>query len=393
MNLHFVTNRAHSGSDRWKPDGYTKQPSGDGAHNLRYGHVELDLSGVQGQINETIKNPTDGGDGNGSAIANIINGIDASKRKIFAYQESSDGTRKGSTESFDKLQELMRSSKDVVVFIHGYNTDWWEAVSTAAALEIMLNANGGKEVAVVLFSWPSDGEILLVTPYFSDRHDASLSRFATIRALLILQKRLADIRISALGTEYRTRREYLKAVDSRAIDANKGLCGSGLHLVCHSMGNYVLECALGLADEDPEYVLSDRMFDNVILAAPDVNTDALEPGRPLSRLASIAKNVSVYFNKEDMPLLTSMATKNARERLGRTGAARPEAIDRTFHQIDCTGVVEDGIVEHSYFLNGKPLDDIRRTIHGVRQSDPSRPRQGDKMYPNVWRLVNYNTTP
>lgn len=386
MNIHFVTNRAHVGSNRWEPRRYSKHPSGDGIQNLRFGHVELDVTKVEHRIADALNSTVDGGRGHGSKVSDIINSIGASRRKIFAYDETQDGSRKGSTQSFDKLQALMRSGKDVVVFIHGYNTDWWEAVSAAASLEIMLNTHGTKEVAVVLFSWPSDGEILLVTPYFSDRHDASMSKYATARALLILQKRLAEIRVSALGTKYRTRREYLQAVTAGSVDPNKALCGSGLHLICHSMGNYVLECALGLADEDPEYVLADRIFDNVVLAAPDVNTDALEPGRPLSRLATVAKNVSVYYNKEDTPLLVSMATKNARERLGRTGAARPSAVDRTFHQIDCTPVVEDGIAEHSYYLNGKTVLDICQTINGMRQSDQTRNRKGDPMYPNVWRL-------
>ena len=42
----------------------------------------------------------------------------------------------------------------------------------ALALQSMLNRQGRQDVVVVLFTWPSDGQMLPFTSYRSDRTDA-----------------------------------------------------------------------------------------------------------------------------------------------------------------------------------------------------------------------------
>ena len=388
MQLFYVTNRRHQGENQWSPTGYGKDPSGDGFQNLRFGSITLDLSSIEVTIDACLAKRSDGGTGDGQGIQAGIRKIvdDPITRPIIdAFEENRDGSVRGSTRAYSELQTAMQKGTDTLIYIHGFNNDWNDAVSAAAALQIMLNRKGLKPVNIVLFTWPSDGQVMLYVPYFSDRDDASFSRFTLCRALLLLQNKLSELRRDTISSNYTNRRQYLSALQSGEIDTSKILCRSGLHLLCHSMGNYLLECALETSSSNPEYAIVDRMFENVFMCAPDVTTDALEPGKPLAKLAHLSKAVSVYYNKQDKPLLLSTTTKHFHERLGRTGSSRPTAVDRTFMHIDCTNVVKDDFVEHGYYLNGIILRDISDTINGERHSVRSY-RDGDPVFPNNWLL-------
>jgi hypothetical protein len=67
---------------------------------------------------------------------------------------------------FAELQRAMMRGADVLVYIHGFNVAWNEAVGSALALQEILNRRGSfsrRKQIVVLFSWPSNGKAL---PFF-----------------------------------------------------------------------------------------------------------------------------------------------------------------------------------------------------------------------------------
>ena len=43
----------------------------------------------------------------------------------------------GSARTFDELQKKMRASRDLLIFIHGFNVSWRDAVGSALALQEM----------------------------------------------------------------------------------------------------------------------------------------------------------------------------------------------------------------------------------------------------------------
>ena len=176
----------------------------------------------------------------------------------------------------------MKASQDVLIFIHGYNVAWEEAVGSALALQEMLNfdaVGGQKRIVVVLFTWPSDGRALPFVSYKSDRTEAGGSGGAVGRGFL----RLRDFLIR------------LRRNDSR-------LCNQELHILCHSMGNYVLQKAIKKLAQHSNGQAIPRIFDHVLMCAPDVNDDVLEKGNALARLHEITRNVTVYFNTGDLAL-------------------------------------------------------------------------------------------
>ncbi|MFZ2312764.1 MAG: alpha/beta hydrolase [Methylobacter sp.] len=375
--LYYVTNRNHEGKDQWHPGSYGAKFSDDGMENLRFGVVTVtaDDNKIAKWLNWRME---DCGVGNGESLGEYLAGC-AKTAHIDAYEESikphiADVAQKnaklGSKEMFADVRSNMEDSSDVLIYVHGFNVSWFEAVGSALALQLMLgNAQTRdplQKILVILFTWPSDGLALPWVSYKSDRSEARGSGAALGRAFLKTRDFLADLR-------------------DRAKKGGKDLCGQDIHLLCHSMGNYLLQSALARTyDFTPGNTLP-RLFEHIFLCAPDVDDTVLEPGQPLARVDQIARHVTIYHNREDRAMTISDYTKGNPERLGGTGAAHPALLHNKIHQVDCTPIVH-GIVEHSYYLAGNVSADIRASIDGWEQDDSRRYRQRNATLNNVWAM-------
>ena len=361
LGIYYATNRAHEGRDRWHPDRYGKAFSADGMENLRFGWLEVDADDAA--IAKCLAQDTGFGRGAGTALADLL--ARAAKRaRIEAYPEKLDPGRSdtvqkaatlGSKAMFSDLQRDMLRRRDVLVYVHGFNVSWEAAVGAALALQVMQNRDGvgddRQQTAVVLFTWPSDGLALPFVSYKSDRSEAKGSGYAFARGLLKLRDHLAAL------------------VDRAGGEA----CGQDLHLLCHSMGNYVLQNALERMREFTPGTALPRLFEYIFLCAADVDNSVLEPGQPMGDLHQLARIVSVYHNTGDVALHVSDYTKGNPDRLGGYGASRAGMLPDKIEQIDCATIV-GGLVEHSYYLDGHVADDILLSIDGVPVDDERRTR-------------------
>lgn len=365
--IFYATNRRHEGKDRWHPTGYGTQFSDDGVENLRFGKalVAADDAKVKAFLAAA----------DGEALADLLGAAPAA---VEAYPESLDKTRSdlvqpdsafGSLAMFRDLKAAMARGADALTFIHGFNVSWAEAVGSAAALQLMLNRplQGRKRrpVVVVVFSWPSDGAAIPWVSYKSDRSEAKGSGCAVGRGFLKL-------------------RDFLQKV--RQDGSGEGVpCRGALHLLCHSMGNYVLQCALERVRAFTAHTVLPRVFERVFLCAPDVDDNVLEPGGALGDLHELAGAVAVYHNRGDLALRGSDYTKGNPERLGTHGAARPSLLHAKVEQVDCAAVVE-GFMEHSYHLSGPANRDLQLSLAGVAAEGKGRARERSKVQGNVWAL-------
>jgi hypothetical protein len=376
IQLFYATNRKHLGPDRWRPTGYGTKFSDDGVENLRFGRLTLDAADAA--VRKRLAADGAGGPGDGEGLADLLS-ESAGSADIRAYEEkiepgTSDATQPnavlGSLAMFRDLKAAMEKGADVLTFIHGFNVSWEEAVGSAAALQLMLNRPLPKGVSrrpviVLVFTWPSDGLALPFVSYKSDRSEAQGSGYAVGRGFLKLRDFLTKVR-----------------QDGAAEGAP---CNGGLHLLCHSMGNYVLQCALErLRAFTPGTVLP-RVFDRIFLSAADVDDNVLEPGAPLGDLHELARGVSVYYNRGDVAMYVSDYTKGNPERLGTNGAARPTLVHAKAEQVDCSEVV-GGFVEHSYHLSGLPNRDVQLSIYGMPPLGKGRARRKSDVPGNVWTL-------
>tara|TARA_R110000744_G_scaffold158230_4_gene274214 strand:- start:251 stop:1378 length:1128 start_codon:yes stop_codon:yes gene_type:complete len=372
LTLYYATNRNHLG-ERWTPDSYGQDFSADRANNLRFGRitVEVGANKVADCLNAKVYNRT----GNGDGLATYIEKKLRKKHLIAAFQEPehlSDTTNAnlGSTTAFHELKKQMETKRDLVVFIHGFNVDWFQAVASAMALELMLNRHSQndkklKDTSVFLFSWPSNGDMLKNKAYLSDRNDARDSSVAVARGFLKL-------------------RDFLMTLRPKHNDPAIKECGQQLHLLCHSMGNYVLQHALVSLQKLNNQKHFPQLFQHIFMCAPDVDDNIFENERPMVNLHRLAKHVTVYYNKGDLAMYISDYTKGNTDRLGHNGSARPLQLHNKVSQVNCSDIV-GGITEHSYYLWATVNDDIRKSIDDIAYDDSARKRKSKSA--QVWRLI------
>ncbi len=380
LKMFYATNRRHQGTNRWKPDEYGTEFSSDGMENLRFGQVSLqaDSNTINTHLKRKKANQSDAGDG--EKLADYLAKCSRDACTIKAYREKinrsiSDthqpNAKFGSDSMFDDLRKAMLNQSDVLIYIHGFNVDWHQAVGAALALQLMLNRsafNDGREILVVLFTWPSDGKALPFVSYKSDRTEAKGSGYAFGRGLLKLRDFLTELKT-----------DYAKT--------DNPLCDQELHLLCHSMGSYVLQNTLARMRDFSNGKNLPRLFSHIFLCAPDVDDDVLDKDKAMSDLHELTRSITIYHNKGDLAMYVSDYSKGHPDRLGHEGAARPAQLHRKAHQVDCSLLVS-GLVEHSYHLWGPVNSDIRYSIDGIAHEDSNtRQRLRHTNFNNVWELV------
>jgi esterase/lipase superfamily enzyme len=232
-----------------------------------------------------------------------------------------------------------------VVFVHGYNTSFDNALYRTAQIAYDLDFDG----ATFLYSWPSGGA---VASYTYDRESAQASEPYL--------------------------REFLEMVV-------KQTGAKQVSIIAHSMGNQPLMDVLrDMRSSAPEGV----EISQVILAAPDVDADSFTN---LARtIKGLAKNVTLYVASNDRALIVSRNFWGS-YRAGDVPPAGPlilEGIDT----IDVTAASTDTFaINHSgYASNNKLLEDIGELLKtGLRPPEMRILKPGKISGPtgDYWRYV------
>lgn len=200
-------------------------------------------------------------------------------------------------------------SRDLLVFVHGYNVSFEDAAVRAAQVAADINFDG----SVLLFSWPSAAS---VTAYVRDQQTARNAGFQLLRLL---------------------RNHAVAAQPDR------------VHLLGHSMGSEVIGKALTLtAPSDTTPRLSE-----VVLAAPDVDSRVFRR-EILPRLVPHAARITMYASSDDDALRASRVL-NGVGRLG-LGGDSLFVIDG-MDTVDATRVSAD-VLGHTLFGNQGFLADL-----------------------------------
>lgn len=178
------------------------------------------------------------------------------------------------------------TSRDILIFIHGYRTTWAESARRAAQFAYDLHFDG----LPMLYSWPSRGDLLSYTA------DESASTWSAPHFTAVLKRVLAES-------------------GARRV-----------HLVAHSMGNRVTTEALKvLALEKPDYPTPVR---EVMFAAPDIDRHTFQE-------FVTAFNAAVAdFEAPRMPRLTLYAC----------GVDSALDLSRRVHRLNRAGDSRKGIV-------------------------------------------------
>jgi esterase/lipase superfamily enzyme/Leucine-rich repeat (LRR) protein len=226
----------------------------------------------------------------------------------------------------DLLQRGAESS--ALVFVHGYKTDFKDAVCRLAQIVYDTQYTG----IPVAFSWPSMGRL---KNYDYDRESALFSR-----------------------------RHFLHLLELLAKQANI----SNLYVVAHSLGNQIVVDALADADRmdcfaprktEPDAKQISHPLSEIIFAAPDVDKDVFI--ERTAQLKSIARGITLYASSADKALLTS-AFKAQGPRAGYIYSSEPLVIPG-IETIDVTAVGEDMFaLNHDTLSKRDVIDDVGRLI-------------------------------
>ena len=175
--------------------------------------------------------------------------------------------------AFLDLQERMRKKcRPCLFFVHGFNNDFESVLERGRLFE----RNYGVEV--VAFTWPANGRdagvIKGTASYKSDKRDA-------LRSIAALDRTLEK-----LGKYFRTHTTSTLKCDQR------------ISLLMHSMGNYLFKHMM----KSEVYQGETALFDNIILAAADVNNKG--HAEWLDRVA-YRRRLYVTINEDDSALRVS----------------------------------------------------------------------------------------
>lgn len=162
--------------------------------------------------------------------------------------------------------------RHVLVFVHGYNTRFEEAVFRFAQI-----VHDSRTPALpLLFTWPSRGKLLA---YAYDRESANYSRDALEAVLQHLAKDKAVLEVSILA---------------------------------HSMGNWVtLEALRQMAIRDTRIA---PKIKNVMLAAPDVDVDVFR--RQIAAIGERRPPFTLFVSQDDRALAISQRVWGNEARVG-----------------------------------------------------------------------------
>ena len=229
--------------------------------------------------------------------------------------------------SANAIGDLSAPGRDLLVFIHGFDNSFENAITRAAFNQQWFSA-GGADCAVIAFSWPSLGRLLSFPvpweDYLTDQTSAGQSGLHLM--------------------------SFFANVLPIANAARKA--GQKVNLLCHSMGNWALQSAVEnwfAHGQGPA-----NLFDTTILAAADEVFNSFlypQPGR-LSRLSDLTRKIRIYYSQHDAVLQLSNAV-NGVQRLGQDGPQSPAVLPpAVFTTVDCKGFTDYDInfaSSHQYY--------------------------------------------
>lgn len=226
-----------------------------------------------------------------------------------------------SSQEKDFISEIKKSERMPLVFVHGFNVRYQEAVLRAAQIAYDLKYQG----PVVLFTWPAgapDGFVkdkMLNETYANNAATARASVDSFANFLSLLAKN--DVKIN---------------------------------LLVHSMGHQVaLPAIKKIIEENPQKVVNE-----LILNAPDFDVSDFRAISP--SLVKIANRTTLYCSQNDKAMLASKTFNKSSDRLG--ACAYIKEVD----VID-VGLTDDRSIGlgHGYYSSRAVLGDVFQALVGI----------------------------
>jgi esterase/lipase superfamily enzyme len=241
------------------------------------------------------------------------------------------------------------NASSALLFIHGYNVSFKDALFTVAQIKSATNYSG----RIYMYSWPSAANTFR---YIADMDNAEEAE-PFLQSFLKLLMRDADI--------------------------------DDIDILVHSMGSQPVLRALSslrsvFETEREGAVRSTKIrIGQIMFAAPDVARPVYD--QKIRRIAPYADRVTVYASMTDAALLASKVLRSGASRMGElNNDGEPLLVEvKNVHVIDATGPERwwrlDRIWQgygHDYFLQSDGVrDDIKRILASIGEDDTKTPSE------------------
>ena len=223
-------------------------------------------------------------------------------------------------------------SSHVLIFVHGYNTKFEEAVYRFAQIV----HDSGAPVLPFLFTWPSRGNLL---NYVYDHDSAMYSRDALED---VLQAMVDDPKVGSIS------------------------------ILAHSMGNIVaVEALRQMAIRDKGLPLKIK---DIMLASPDIDFEVFRREIAEIEKSGKAAPVTLFVSNDDQALDASSFLAGGEPRLGRLDP-RVEPFKSNLERagvnvVDLSAFKSDSAMNHSKFADADVVSSIgERLAHGQTLTD------------------------
>lgn len=197
---------------------------------------------------------------------------------------------------------------NIGIFVHGYNTNFQEALFRQAQVFADAGTDNG-----VLFSWPSEGSY---SGYLADREAATASRDQLVDFLTMMSREPGAGHIALVG---------------------------------HSMGGWLVTEAIRQLRLMGRNDVIDKL--RVVLAAPDIDGEVFET--QMNVIGPLSPPLVVLVSPDDLALYVSSTLSSSRLRLGQLDVNDPEiaAAARKAHVqvIDISSLTTDDSLKHNRF--------------------------------------------
>ena len=226
------------------------------------------------------------------------------------------------------FDEIKNDQSDIIIYIHGFSKTLDNSICDSVRIYDRLNLiDNAYSPHMVVFSWPSDGQ-LSGDGYISDKDDAKQTKYSlayTLKTIKNLPNRL----------------------------------GKKIHLIAHSMGNFVLRHGFNQYKINNSGALN-KIFNEIALVEADDDNDAFSSNDKFVDLNKIADRVNIFFNNNDHALNYSDAAFNNFPRLGAVGPDKPGKLPSNVKLYNETGNINSE--QHEYLIKGHEDDFYKEFI-------------------------------
>ncbi|WP_428644689.1 alpha/beta hydrolase [Roseibium sp.] len=204
-----------------------------------------------------------------------------------------------------KIRSQPKSGRDVLLFVHGFNTTLTDAIVRTAQFANDMNFSG----VPVVFSWASKGKVL---DYVYDLNSTLTARDRLVDGANLLDK----------------------------------ASPTGFDLVAHSMGNFLTMEAIRQAAMQKRYNTTGKIR-TVILASPDIDIDVFET--QIRQLPRSQRKFYVLISHNDKALSFSRKIAGGVNRVGEADAERLAKLGVTV--VDLTQIKDTNSLNHTKFAD------------------------------------------